>query len=46
VFLSGINSSKRVVRMWKMMKEVAVQDFTKLMKILKKCRIWCIQVNI
>jgi hypothetical protein len=35
VFLNGINSSKRVMRTWKMMKEVVVQDLTELMKILK-----------
>jgi hypothetical protein len=35
-FLSGMNGSKRVAGMWKMMKEVVVQDLTELMKILKK----------
>jgi hypothetical protein len=28
VFLSDINGSKRVVRMWKMMKDVAVQNIS------------------
>jgi hypothetical protein len=36
VFLSGINSSKRVVRTWKMMNKVVVQELTELMKMLKK----------
>jgi hypothetical protein len=34
VFLGGINSSKRVARMWKMMKEV-IEDLIELMKMLK-----------
>jgi hypothetical protein len=40
VFLSGINGSWKVMRMWKM-KEVAIQDLTEPMKMLKKCEIWC-----
>jgi hypothetical protein len=32
---SGINSLKTILRTWKMMKEVVIQDFTELMKILK-----------
>jgi hypothetical protein len=34
MFLSSINSSKRVARMWKMMKEVVIQDLIQLMKML------------
>jgi hypothetical protein len=44
--LSGINSSKRVARMWKTVKEVVVQDLTNPMKKLKKCGIWCIQIDV
>jgi hypothetical protein len=45
VFLNGINGSKRVARTWMMtMKNVVIQELTELMKMLKKCRIWCIQV--
>jgi hypothetical protein len=36
---------QRVMRTWKIMKEV-VQDLTAPMKMLKKCRVWCIQVDI
>jgi hypothetical protein len=43
VFLGGIYGSKRVTQMWKMMKEVVIQDLTEPIKMLKKCRIWCIQ---
>jgi hypothetical protein len=39
MFLSDMNSSKRVARTWKMMKEVVVHDLTELMKMLKKCRL-------
>jgi hypothetical protein len=39
VFLNGINVSERVMRMWKMMKEVVIQDLIEPMKALKKCRI-------
>jgi sugar diacid utilization regulator len=39
VLLTGINSSKRVSRMWRIMKEVVVQDLRELMKTLKKCGI-------
>jgi hypothetical protein len=35
VFLSDINSSKRVMRMWKMMKEGVIQYLTEPMKMLK-----------
>jgi hypothetical protein len=34
--LSGENGSKRVGRIWKMMKEVVAQGLTELMKMLKK----------
>jgi len=34
VFLSGVNSSERVLRTCKMMKEVVVQNFTEPMKML------------
>jgi len=46
MFLSDINGSKRVARTWKIMKEVVVQALTEVMKMLKKCRIWCIQIVI
>jgi len=29
-----------------MMKEVVVQDLTEPMKSVKKCRIWCIQIDV
>jgi hypothetical protein len=45
VFLSGINDSKRIARMWKITEEVDVQDLTEPMKIVKKCGIWCIQID-
>jgi len=32
--------------MWKMMKEVVIQDLTEPMKMSKKCGIWCIEINI
>jgi hypothetical protein len=35
-----------VTRTWKMMKLVVVQNFTQPMKMLKKCGIWCIQIDI
>jgi hypothetical protein len=35
--LSDMNTVKRVLRMWKMMKEVVIQDLTEPMKMLKKC---------
>jgi hypothetical protein len=34
-----LKQSKRVARMWKMIKEVVVQDLTELMKMLHKGRI-------
>jgi hypothetical protein len=34
VFLSDVNSSKKVARIWKMMKEVVVQDVTEPMRML------------
>jgi len=46
VFLNGINSSKRVMSTWKMTKGVFIQDLTELMKLLKKCGIWCIQIDV
>jgi hypothetical protein len=46
VFLSSINGSKRVARMWKGMKEVVIQYLTDPMKMLEKCGIWCIQINV
>jgi hypothetical protein len=42
----GINGSKRVARICKMMKEVIVQDLTELKKMLKKFGNLCIQVDI
>jgi hypothetical protein len=33
-------------RTWKMLKEVVVQDLKELMKMFKKCRIWCIQIDV
>jgi hypothetical protein len=44
VFLSGINGSKRVARMWKMMKDLIVQDLTEPLKMWKKCGICCTQI--
>jgi hypothetical protein len=35
VFLSPINRSERVTRMWMMMEEVVIQDLTEPMKMLK-----------
>jgi hypothetical protein len=46
VFLSGTNDSKKVTKTWKMMKELVVQDLTEPMKILKKCRNWCIYIDV
>jgi uncharacterized membrane-anchored protein YjiN (DUF445 family) len=43
VFLDGISGLKSVVRMWKVMEEIVIQDLTEPMKMLKKCIIWCIQ---
>jgi hypothetical protein len=43
VFLNNTNRSKKVVRKWKMMKEVIVQYFREPMIMFKKWRIWCIQ---
>jgi hypothetical protein len=40
VFLIGINGSKRIARMCKMMKYVAIQDFTETVKMLEKSY-WC-----
>jgi hypothetical protein len=37
--LSGINGSERVARIWKMVKEVVIQDLTEPMEILKECGI-------
>jgi len=34
------------VEVWKKMKEVVIQDLKELMKVLKKCWIWCIQTDI
>jgi hypothetical protein len=39
--LSGINGSKRVMRMWRMMKSVVIQVLTELMKMLL-----CIQIGV
>jgi hypothetical protein len=46
VFLSGINDSKRVTRTWKMTKELVVQDLTEPMRILIKCGMWRIQIDV
>jgi len=46
VFLSSINGSKKVARTWKMMKEVVIRGPTELMKMLQKCRLWYIQIDI
>jgi hypothetical protein len=43
--LSGINSLKRVTGTWKMMKELIFQDLIEPMKMLKKYRIWYIQID-
>jgi len=45
VCLGVISSSRRVTRTWNM-KEVVIHDFMELMKMLKKCRIWCIQIEV
>jgi hypothetical protein len=41
VFLSGINCSKTITEMSKVMKDVVIQDLTELMK---KCKFWYIQM--
>jgi hypothetical protein len=46
VFLSGINSSKRVEKTWKMMKEVIIQDLTEPVKMFKNCGVWCIHIDV
>jgi hypothetical protein len=46
MFLSGINCAKRVARTWEMRKEVAAQDLTESMKMLKKCGFWYIQIEV
>jgi hypothetical protein len=45
VFFSGINGSRGVARMWKMMKEVVIQDLIEKMKMMTKHGIWCIQID-
>jgi hypothetical protein len=45
-FLSGINSSKLVTRTWKMIKDVVIHNITQPKKVLKKCGIWCIQIDV
>jgi len=35
-----------VMRMWKMMKKVVIQDLRESMKMLEKCRTWCNQTDI
>jgi hypothetical protein len=45
-FLIGINGLKRVTRSWKMMKAVVFQDVAEPMKMLKKCGIWYIKIDI
>jgi hypothetical protein len=40
MFFSFMNSSKRVMRTWKVMKEVVVQCLTEPMKMLKRFEIW------
>jgi len=42
VFMSDMNSSKRVEIKWKMM---VVQDLTNPMEMLRKCGIWCIETD-
>jgi len=37
---------ERVARTWKMMKEVVVQYLTEPIKMLKKCGIWCVQMDV
>jgi hypothetical protein len=44
--MSHVNGSKRVARMWKMMKEVVIKDLMELIKTLKKRGIWCILIDI
>jgi hypothetical protein len=39
------NGSKKVTRMWKIMKEVVVQDLTEPMNV-EKVRICCIQIDV
>jgi hypothetical protein len=46
VFLRGINGSKRVAKTWKMMKDVVGHHLTEPMKVLRKCGIRCIQVEV
>jgi hypothetical protein len=41
-----MNSSKRVMKMWKMMNEIAVKDFRQLMDMLKNCGMWSIQIDV
>jgi hypothetical protein len=42
---AGINGLKRAARAWKV-KEIVVQSLTEPMKMLKKCRVWCIQRDV
>jgi hypothetical protein len=46
VFLSGMNSSERVTRMWKMVEEVVIQDLIDPMRMLKKCGICFILIDV
>jgi len=45
MLLSDINSSKKVTITQKM-KEVIVQDITKLMNMLEKCEIWYTEMGV
>jgi len=45
VCLSGINGSKRVARMWNIMKMV-VHDLIESMKMLEKWGVWCILIDV
>jgi hypothetical protein len=46
VFLISINGSKRVMRMWKIMKEVVILRSHTTDENVEKCRIWCIQIGV
>jgi len=41
-----MNSSERVTRMWKMVEEVVIQDLIDPMRMLKKCGICFILIDV
>jgi hypothetical protein len=45
-FLSGINGSKGVARIWIMMKEMVIKEVTKGMRKLTKCEVWHSQTEV